>query len=264
MAWLQPIRDVLLEILLGSRCAACGGRGEGTPCQGCIAEVHATPPTTDAAFADHGAVARLVRAAKDGRWRRGGTCMAPWVVARWRAARPGSEQLPTLVTWVPADARRTARRGYYLPEAIARRIGEEIGADAALLLRRRRRPPQRGLDRAGRIANARDAFALLDTPAARRSAGGHVLLVDDVRTTGATLDACADQLRSQGARVEVYAIAGVGEVPAPVPRADGVGAAQGDIEEWLTNRTVPADTTRHRSRKARRLDRTPSALDPTR
>jgi predicted amidophosphoribosyltransferase len=69
-----------------------------------------------------------------------------------------------------------------------------------LALRRLRDTPrQAALDRQGRITNVVGAFV---TRSAERVRGRRVLLVDDVRTTGATLDACEMALRAAGA-VEV-------------------------------------------------------------
>ncbi len=104
-----------------------------------------------------------------------------------------------LVVPVPLHWRRRRGRGFNQAEALAKRLGKPW-QDA--LRRTRRTPSQTDLPAAQRHRNVRDAFAL------RRRAevsGQVILLVDDVATTGATLEACAKVLRSAGAR-EVRAL----------------------------------------------------------
>jgi ComF family protein len=109
---------------------------------------------------------------------------------------------------VPLHPWRQWRRGYNQAEMLAATLGRPIW----LALRRTRAtPPQTSLDRDARHANVRHAFALggwLPGSAARtrrRVEGRTLVLVDDVLTTGATLDACARVLRQAGAR-EVHAV----------------------------------------------------------
>jgi predicted amidophosphoribosyltransferase len=74
-----------------------------------------------------------------------------------------------------------------------------------LLIRRRRTAFQTGLGRSQRSANVRNAFAVTDADAV---AGRRFLLVDDVFTTGATVDECARTLRKAGAAsVDVLTLA---------------------------------------------------------
>jgi len=100
------------------------------------------------------------------------------------------------VCWVPGDRWRTIRRGCHPAELLAREAARRWHLPAVDLLEPARlRRPQRGLDTAARRRNVRGAFRLrrgAQVPAA-------VALVDDVYTTGATLDACARVLREAGA-----------------------------------------------------------------
>jgi len=101
---------------------------------------------------------------------------------------------------VPLHPSRRRERGFNQAADLARRLG--LPAVAAL---RRIRPTatQTGLPAAQRHRNVRDAFAI--TPNGSAVVGAIVVLVDDVSTTGATLEACARVLKNAGA-TEVRAL----------------------------------------------------------
>jgi len=104
-----------------------------------------------------------------------------------------------VVVPVPLHPSRRRLRGFNQAEELAR----HLGLPCRLVLRRRRATPsQTDLPAAQRHRNVRGAFAL-----ARRAdvRGLAVALVDDVCTTGATLEACARMLREAGA-ADVVAI----------------------------------------------------------
>jgi predicted amidophosphoribosyltransferase len=97
---------------------------------------------------------------------------------------------------VPAHPGRRRRRGYDHADALARAIAERTAVPVDPLLERRSGSGehQRGRTRTGRLAGGGPDVR------ARRAAPPRCVLVDDVRTTGATLEACARALRRAGAR----------------------------------------------------------------
>ena len=107
---------------------------------------------------------------------------------------------------VPLHWRRRLSRGYNQAERIARPLARRLGIPfAPLLSRRRATPPQSLLGREERLANLRKAFR---APRPRRVQGLRILLVDDVATTGATLDAAARALKNAGAAAVTALVAG--------------------------------------------------------
>ena len=101
---------------------------------------------------------------------------------------------------VPLHAARRRERGFNQATDLARHIGLPV---VAALQRVRATSTQTGLPAAQRHRNVRDAFAT--TAAVTRLVGATVVLVDDVSTTGATLEACARVLKEAGVR-EVRAL----------------------------------------------------------
>jgi ComF family protein len=107
------------------------------------------------------------------------------------------------ITYVPGDFDRTLWRGTNTAKALAGELASRWDlTPVAPLARTRRVEPQRGLDRNARRTNVRGAFR------AEASVPTHVVLVDDVYTTGATVAAASTELRRAGARsVQVVTLA---------------------------------------------------------
>ena len=106
-----------------------------------------------------------------------------------------------IVCAVPMHRLRRWRRGYNQADLIARALAEARGwRYAALLKRTRHTPPQTAIAPSQRHHNVRHSFANERVDLS----GYDVLLIDDVKTSGATLAACTRLLRQAGAR-SVYA-----------------------------------------------------------
>jgi len=117
------------------------------------------------------------------------------------------EALFDVVTAVPLHPLKERMRGYnqsaMLAEVLARKL--DLPFYARLMFRRRPTPTQTHLTAEQRIANVRDAFG---TRWCRWLEGRRVLLVDDVMTTGATVNECARALIAGGAAtVDVVTVA---------------------------------------------------------
>lgn len=146
---------------------------------------------------------------------------------RWQLALPLGQRLAGLAaqTWphrawdavlgVPSEPMRVRRRGYDQAALLARVVAAELGSPyLPQLLRRKATGLQQGrLGVLQRRQHARSAYG----------EGGHtpleyqsILLVDDVFTTGATLDACARVLARRGARVWCVTLARGRSLQAPL------------------------------------------------
>lgn len=130
-----------------------------------------------------------------------GPLLARYLVAVFRHA-PWCDAAIDAVVPVPLHAERLAERGYNQAERLATPFAVAVGLPVAddWLARTRLTRQQVGLGPAERQANVEGAFQA--TPAV---AGRHILLIDDVLTTGATLRAAARAARTAGA-VAVYGL----------------------------------------------------------
>ncbi len=105
---------------------------------------------------------------------------------------------------VPLSRTRTLERGYNQAEALARGVAAGLAVPVVdALARTRATRKQATLSAQARVANVDGAFAVVNGVAL---AGAHVLLVDDVLTTGATMVAAARPLAEAGATVSVAAL----------------------------------------------------------
>lgn len=158
-----------------------------------------------------GAFAELVRGYKYEDRADRGAVMGAWLAEAIRSA-PWLSRVEAIVP-VPTHWRHRIGRSFYPPEELARAASRATGLPTVPVLRRvRGGPHQVGLSYQQRVENIRGAFALARGWTLHDA---RLLLIDDVKTTGATLDECAKVLTLGGA-AELYA-AMLAKVP-----ADGV------------------------------------------
>ena len=204
------------EVLPAPLCAVCGGPVESAAsgavrCARCIAHPphfrHARAIARYRASAedDPRSLPAMLRRHKYGLDQAAGRALAEYLGADLRI-EPGAIDL---IVPVPLHWRRLWWRGFnqaaILGEEISRRL--QVPFDATAIVRKRATAPQTFGDHDARRRNVRRAFAVAK-PA--RVAARAVLLVDDVMTTGATVDECARVLLAAGARsVDVFTLARV-------------------------------------------------------
>lgn len=111
------------------------------------------------------------------------------------------------ILYVPLHKKKLRERGFDQAFLIAREISKlsNIPLKADLLFKKKETPPQAALKKQVRIKNLKGAFDVRDSSSLK---GKNVLLVDDVITTGVTVNECSKVLKENGAdRVDVFTLA---------------------------------------------------------
>jgi ComF family protein len=159
----------------------------------------------------------------------GGEIVHKFKYAGWTAlAEPMAEQMARLnfpadvtaerdlVVPVPLAPSRARERGYNQSALLARILGArwDVPAQEALI-RHRGTGTQTRLTPGDRLRNVAGAFATVH--GREKLAGRHVILVDDVVTTAATLNACAKSLHEGGARIISYVTFGRARAAGDMP-----------------------------------------------
>jgi ComF family protein len=180
--------DAELPRLAAGLCPRCAlASPGGAVCGRCLAE----PPHYDAtvaALAYRFPADALVHALKF----RGELALAPFLAFLLNEKLNSSEPVDCVIP-VPLSASRLRSRGYNQAAELARQL-RRGRLDLALCVREADSPPQTGLAPDARRRNVRGAFRCT-----RPLAGASVAVVDDVMTTGATLDEIARTLKAAGA-----------------------------------------------------------------
>ena len=216
-----PMR--LLDLLLPPACACCGRSG-ALLCPACVGRFRAPSDIRDrfvapdagvvvgdallmavAAFAYEGPMRRALWALKYSGASRLAPPLANASLPALRALLPVAGPEPVLVP-VPVHAERQAARGYNQAELIGRQLSRSFALPLfAILERTRPTTKQHRLNRVARLNNLLGAFAVVSRPPPT------VILVDDIITTTATLEACASVLLDAGCAA-VYGLAVAREV----------------------------------------------------
>lgn len=199
--------DAILDVAFAPACAACSrvldAPLDGPVCAACWSSVqpvaHADTASPDPIAAWHaageyeGSLREIIHAFKyDGR-----RSLAAPLAAMIRERAADLLQGADLIVPVPLHPWRRLRRGFNQADDLARHLGVPV---CRALWRTRATAPQATLDPAQRRRNVRKAFRLSPFVHTSRLDDAHVVLVDDVRTTGATLEACARVLKGAGVR----------------------------------------------------------------
>ncbi|MEM8770773.1 MAG: ComF family protein [Pseudomonadota bacterium] len=191
-----------LQFIDAPYCARCGvafsiDYGDGMLCPACIAQ----PPDFDrarAAIVYNDAGHRLVVGFKHTDRTENADMFGAWM------ARAGRDLLTPSTILAPAPLHRTRlwTRRYNQSALLAQSIAKQTGAlfQPDLIRRVRATPPQKELTAKARVRNVAGAFRVPEQNKAKLR-GAHIVLVDDVLTTGATLSACARALKRAGADV---------------------------------------------------------------
>jgi len=127
------------------------------------------------------------------------------IFAEWMANNLENIENPLCVP-VPLHWTRLFMRTYNQAGLLAQRIARQKGwtYDPSLLMRKHRTPSQGHLSKKDRVKNVERVFCVPEKKK-RDLAGKTILLIDDVYTTGATLEACSKTLLKAGAH-EVHAL----------------------------------------------------------
>jgi ComF family protein len=211
----------LLELLLPPACAGCGQYGE-LLCARCRASLRPARTPEDrfsaadpgivvgealelamAAFVHEGAMRRALQRLKYGGAARLAAPLADMSGSAFSDLLDLSKGGAVVVP-VPVHPDRLRQRGYNQAALVAAHLAGRTGLPMVeSLVRTRPTARQHGLGVAARLHNLRGAFGAREPPM-----GGTVILVDDILTTSATLEACAEVLRAGGAeRVLGFAVA---------------------------------------------------------
>jgi ComF family protein len=209
---LSPAGWTALHFIERPFCGRCGipfsaEYGESVECPACIAE----PPVFDrarAALSYNEAARKVVSGLKFSDRMEYAGMLGGWMAR----AGAGFVTRETLIMPVPLHWRRLMARRYNQSALLARSVGETSCARVLLrgLRRTRPTPPQKEIPSVeARRRNVAGAFAV-DEKYRAAVKGEHIVLIDDVLTSGATASACARALKQAGAsQVDVLVLARV-------------------------------------------------------
>lgn len=201
-------------------CARCGHPGVGVSCRWCPLLPPYVRCVRSYCWMPGGVAERLVYAFKYEGWR----ALAPELAVRMaRVSWPADvrDELAALVP-VPLSASRLRERGFNQSELLARALAPALGCElwSDVVERPRATSSQTRLTPEQRLRNVAGAFKVV-AGAPSKLRGAHVMLVDDVVTTAATLNECAATLWNAGARIVSYVTFGRARAAGDAPPSRG-------------------------------------------
>ena len=205
---LKRLLRLLMDLLYPRRCVLCHGfleTGETDLCATCGRRVLAlqyrrralTPfKRCVSALPYEGTFRESITRFKFGGRQFYAETYSKWLAALIREELDGSFDC---MTWVPVSGKRKRKRGYDQAELLCRGAGAYLGAEVVSVLRKTRdNPAQSTMKNAeARKQNVKNTFAVSDPEQVR---GRRVLLLDDILTTGVTMQTCARELLRAGAK----------------------------------------------------------------
>lgn len=194
----RSCRERLAFIDADRSCPSCGAPYGRLVCTECWDRTFAFDEARAVGVLD-GELARAIVLHKDAGERRLGAVIGSLIGDVTARCWPGWAEA---LTWVPATTAALRRRGFDHGRSIAEQVARTTGVPCCALLERARARDQRGLGRDERLSAARARFRVLSRPPDR------VLLIDDVFTTGATLQSASEALVEAGAVSVRVAVAG--------------------------------------------------------
>ncbi|MGN1166051.1 MAG: ComF family protein [Lachnospiraceae bacterium] len=125
-------------------------------------------------------------------------------VQRWK---------PDILIPIPIHPVKRRKRGYNQAEILTTELGKKLGisVNKTILKRIKNTKPQKKLGSGERKKNLKNAFQITDEQKDTFLAGKRILLVDDIYTTGSTIDAAAKTLKEAGAEKVYYLTISIGQ-----------------------------------------------------
>lgn len=198
---LENIKEAIMDILVPKRCVACGKEGKYI-CEKCSLFLSEAPSLFAAGGLEElvsvweyeGVIKKVISKIKyEGMF----DAIGEFVEKAFKIREPYIPE-DTTITFVPIFRKKEKQRGFNQAKLIAQKVGEITNREVLPLLEKiKNTPSQTELNKEERIANIKDSFRLL-----RMSLNGklpeNILLVDDVWTSGATMQECCKTLKKSG------------------------------------------------------------------
>ena len=205
-------KSFLLDLLFPVKCLACGQEGAWL-CESCFRKLKFGAPETKhrlivpeltaifiAGDYDDPLLSELIKKFKYNFLTGPGKVLGRFLILFWQGQLSANRNLAVaekfLLLAVPLSKKRRRWRGFNQAEILAQELAESFSYPLGQELKRvGHQKPQAELSEQARLANVRDAFVWTGASLA----GQTILLIDDVVTTGATLNEAAKALKAAGA-----------------------------------------------------------------